>query len=850
MKMLTLLLALAGMAVAGAAEYSVDAERGSDANDGLSAERAWQSLRKANAAKLAPGSTVRFRRGGEFRGQLRTRPGVTYSNYGEGDKPILCRSLACDGKAKWTRPLKGQWHTWRSTVTSAVEVTSVILDEDRGGRWNRCVRKASLGELKKDREFWWDPKSGAVYFQFWCNPSDKYGRIELVQAGDAIVAADGVKIEGLSVRGAGGAAVGGKVRGVTVRNCDFLGVGAGVRLGEACRVERCRFALVSGDVFAGKGLVCRDNVMWEVRRVAANAAALDFAFNTCVTTNTPGVDAQRNLLLKPRHLSNAGWDFAAISRYDFRIVAQGGGRKEHAGARDMPGVGIDQSAPYPVAIPADAKLEVRDADGAKTYPVPGLIRSREWSATVNGVACDVAFGNARFEEWSEQGGPYGIVQFEMTRPVKLEVRTLVGRDLSKVAILPRGAPVKLVGVKDGVISLEVLKPCKFSIDPDEWDRGCFVFANAPMADVPDAKDPKVTVLEPGVHRVKGNVYRMKSGETLYFKPGAVLQGGIDASDAANIRICGNGGYLDGSPWCRDDMPQYCFLHFTRCRDIRLEDIVLRSSWHWTTFPQGCDRMTVRNLKTCGGGNSNDDGIDPSNTRDLTIVDSFFRTQDDCIAVKGIDRRHGPCERMLVTNCVFMTGYARVILLGHESKAEHMRDMRMVDCDVLHYVRPIFLVEPGDDMPIEDVRFENVRAHTDLHPRTEATIRFQPIVNIYTSKTPGHVRDITVDGLHLYGPRIPLKFWISGYDEAHRSAGVTLRNVEINGKPLVWESAARTTDEGVEDVWFDGENHPDRQQRAYGIGHWVDSVTLDSRTGKPVTMRTGKDAKTDVLPAGL
>ena len=164
MKMLTSLLALAGMAAAGAAEYSVDAERGSDANDGLSAERAWRSLQKANAAKLAPGSTVRFRRGGEFRGQLRTRPGVTYSNYGEGDKPILCRSLACDGKAKWTRPLKGQWHTWRSTVTSAVEVTSVILDEDRGGRWNRCVRKASLGELKKDREFWWDPKSGAVYF--------------------------------------------------------------------------------------------------------------------------------------------------------------------------------------------------------------------------------------------------------------------------------------------------------------------------------------------------------------------------------------------------------------------------------------------------------------------------------------------------------------------------------------------------------------------------------------------------------------------------------------------------------------------------------------------------------------
>ena len=371
-------------------------------------------LETANAAKVVCGDTVRLMRGREFHGQLVTKPGVVYTCFGEGPKPVVSHSLACDGKAKWTRPLKGQWHMWRSVVTSAVEVTSVILDEDRGGRWTRCVRKASLDELKKDREFWWNPKDGAVYFQFWCNPSDKYGRIELVQAGDAIVAADGVKVEGLSVRGAGGAAIGGEARGVTVRNCDFLGVGAGIRLGEACRVERCRFNGVTGDVFMGKGLVCRDNVMWDVRRVAEDAAALDFAFNTCVTTNTPGVDAQKNLLLKPRHLSNAGWDFAAISRYDFRIVAQGEGRKTHAGARDMPGADVDQSLPYPAAIPADAKLEVRDAGGAKTYPVPELIRSREWSATVNGVACGVAFGNARFECWAEQGGPYGIVQFEMT----------------------------------------------------------------------------------------------------------------------------------------------------------------------------------------------------------------------------------------------------------------------------------------------------------------------------------------------------------------------------------------------------------------------------------------------------
>lgn len=86
------LLAVSAGAVHAAVDkaHYVDAERGSDANDGLSAERAWRSLQRVNAAKLAPGSTVRFRRGGEFHGQLVTKPGVI--------------RFAEDQFVEWTRP--------------------------------------------------------------------------------------------------------------------------------------------------------------------------------------------------------------------------------------------------------------------------------------------------------------------------------------------------------------------------------------------------------------------------------------------------------------------------------------------------------------------------------------------------------------------------------------------------------------------------------------------------------------------------------------------------------------------------------------------------------------------------
>ena len=48
--------------------YYVDSELGKDTNDGLSDASPWQSLQQVNTADLHPGDTVRFKRGGVWRG--------------------------------------------------------------------------------------------------------------------------------------------------------------------------------------------------------------------------------------------------------------------------------------------------------------------------------------------------------------------------------------------------------------------------------------------------------------------------------------------------------------------------------------------------------------------------------------------------------------------------------------------------------------------------------------------------------------------------------------------------------------------------------------------------------------
>lgn len=76
---------------------------GKDSNDGKSPSSAWATLEKVKNAKLEHGDAVFFERGGTWYGALEMKPGVTYSAYGTGAKPILTGSPANVAQsAQWT----------------------------------------------------------------------------------------------------------------------------------------------------------------------------------------------------------------------------------------------------------------------------------------------------------------------------------------------------------------------------------------------------------------------------------------------------------------------------------------------------------------------------------------------------------------------------------------------------------------------------------------------------------------------------------------------------------------------------------------------------------------------------
>jgi hypothetical protein len=76
--------------------------KGNDKNDGKTPQTAWATIEKALTVKKY-GDGVFFERGGIYRGTLITQPGVTYSAYGTGPKPIITTSPENGaGEEKWS----------------------------------------------------------------------------------------------------------------------------------------------------------------------------------------------------------------------------------------------------------------------------------------------------------------------------------------------------------------------------------------------------------------------------------------------------------------------------------------------------------------------------------------------------------------------------------------------------------------------------------------------------------------------------------------------------------------------------------------------------------------------------
>ncbi|MFG6458353.1 glycoside hydrolase family 28 protein [Roseateles sp. BYS96W] len=126
-----------------------------------------------------------------------------------------------------------------------------------------------------------------------------------------------------------------------------------------------------------------------------------------------------------------------------------------------------------------------------------------------------------------------------------------------------------------------------------------------------------------------------------------------------------------------------FLHFNRCRRVRVEGVRIVNSPFWTIHPFLCEDVLIRGINIWAHGHNND-GVDPEMSQRVLIEDCVFDQGDDAISVKSGRERDGwrlatPSRHIVVRRCTVLNGH-QLMAIGSEL-AGGIADVLVEDCEV-------------------------------------------------------------------------------------------------------------------------------------------------------------------------
>lgn len=270
------------------------------------------------------------------------------------------------------------------------------------------------------------------------------------------------------------------------------------------------------------------------------------------------------------------------------------------------------------------------------------------------------------------------------------------------------------------------------------------------------------ILDPGVW-ASGPLF-LKSGVTLYLRPGAILRGHagrerypilpgrierpgrpdlflgswegdpddcfaslLTGLDVADVAIVG-GGVIDGNAaagdwwqWPKEKRParRPRTLFFNGCRDVLVQGVTVRNSPSWTVHPLFSRRLRFHGLTIENPNDSpNTDGLDPESCEDVEIVGARISVGDDCIAIKSGKILLGrllkrPSRAIRIRRCLMEYGHGAVVI-GSEM-AGGIGDVEISHCLFRQTDRGLRIKtrrgrgEDGviDGIHLHDVRMEDV-----------------------------------------------------------------------------------------------------------------------------------------------
>jgi hypothetical protein len=401
----------------------------------------------------------------------------------------------------------------------------------------------------------------------------------------------------------------------------------------------------------------------------------------------------------------------------------------------------------------------------------------------------------------------GFAYRGMSGPVRVEV--LSTRVFRSVAVRPAFRAIQ-PAVKGRRITFRLSRPGQLTLELDGPHHALHLFADPPETNVPRRGGANLQYFGPGVHR-PGKI-RLESGQTVYVAGGAVVYTAIEGRGISGARILGR-GIIDTSEFERGQGGGS--IRLSDCADVQIDGVILRDPDVWCLSAFGCRKLVISRVKLIGLWRYNADGIDICNSQDVTVHDSFVRSFDDSIVLKGLKRAREsyddrPVRNIRISSLVLWCDWGRALEIGAETSAPEITDVIRRDIDVIRTTHIAMDIQHGDRAAVHGIRYEDIRVDMDesnLRPvmQWERGERYSPdpqpayVPNLFViviqknrysnDAERGRVWDVVFKDISVAGKTLPASSF-TGLDAEHDVRGVTIENLRFNGRPVVTVPDAR------------------------------------------------------------
>ena len=319
---------------------------------------------------------------------------------------------------------------------------------------------------------------------------------------------------------------------------------------------------------------------------------------------------------------------------------------------------------------------------------------------------------------------------------------------------------------------------------------------------------------PGIHQPL--LITLKSNESLFIHPEAIVYGTVFAENAENIHIYG-GGILDDS--CQERVVNRCVsdypignIKLKNCKNVVIEDVILLDSAVFSVSIGESENVTVDNVKIVGQWRYNTDGIDFVNSSNALIKNCFIRAFDDCTCVKTVNN-HDISENIKIQNCVLWCDWGKTLELGLETAADIYRNISYDDCYLIHNTDGALAISNGCYADISGVTYNNIHIEFQSYNRKQiihssdkdryvdnGITDLANVISIYNwkfssgysaviaderDKKYGYTHDISFNNIYIYSDmeNTDLKLRLWSFSEESPVENIEISNVYMNGKKI-------------------------------------------------------------------